>query len=198
VIEEQEFSDPLSIGRLMAGFPHLWGICGGWAIDLFLGRVTRPHKDVEIAVLRRDQLALQSCLAQRGWTMQKAADSKLIPWPEGEKIELPVHSIWCKNPQHKPDFLEVLLNEATETHFIFRRKQSVTLELERAFRQTHEGLRILAPEIVLLYEAKQTSRQEYAADFRNTLPHLDPAQRPWLKDALSKAHPGHEWLQEIL
>ena len=182
----------------MAGFPHLWGVCGGWAIDLFVGRLTRPHKDVEIAVLRRDQLTLQSYLSQRGWTMEKATGGKLLPWPEGEFVELPVHEVWCRNPGHTPDLLEVLLNEATETHFIFRREPSVILPLEDAFRESDAGFPILAPEIVLLYEAKQSSRQEYAADLRNTLPHLDPAQRAWLKDALSKAHPGHEWTQEIL
>ena len=29
-----------------------WWVAGGWALDLFLGRMTRPHHDVDVAILR--------------------------------------------------------------------------------------------------------------------------------------------------
>ena len=44
------------INPLMADFPNRY--CGFWAIDLFLDRPTRPHKDVDIAILRLDQRTL--------------------------------------------------------------------------------------------------------------------------------------------
>jgi Aminoglycoside-2''-adenylyltransferase len=31
-----------------------WWIAGGWAIDLFLGRQTREHEDLDVLILRRD------------------------------------------------------------------------------------------------------------------------------------------------
>ena len=37
----------------MDGFPAPWFVSGGWAIDLFLGRVTRDHSDIEIGIYRR-------------------------------------------------------------------------------------------------------------------------------------------------
>ncbi|MCL4541605.1 MAG: hypothetical protein M1396_04620 [Chloroflexi bacterium] len=43
------------VATLLTDFDRPWFIAGGWAIDLFLGRQTRAHKDVEIAVLRQDQ-----------------------------------------------------------------------------------------------------------------------------------------------
>jgi hypothetical protein len=42
----------------MGGFARPWWIAGGWAADLFIGTVTRPHADLEISVLTSDQAAL--------------------------------------------------------------------------------------------------------------------------------------------
>lgn len=191
------FTAPRAIGALMAGFPHRWAICGGWALDLYLGRVSRAHKDVDIAVLRRDQATVRAWLAARGWTLEKAHDGRLSPWDEGEMIELPVHGIWCRNPRHDPDFLEVLLNEADGTHFRFRRDPAITLDLDRAFLHTDTGVPVLAPEITLLYKAKHAALAENAADFRTALPHLDRGRRAWLRDSLERVHPGHEWLRAL-
>ena len=47
-----------AFARIMAGFPQPWYVAGGWAIDLFGGRVTRAHEDLEVAVCRRDLGAL--------------------------------------------------------------------------------------------------------------------------------------------
>lgn len=53
------FEQCQSITSLMAGFNKTWGIAGGWAIDLFIGKETREHKDIEIAVFRKNQLYLK-------------------------------------------------------------------------------------------------------------------------------------------
>jgi DNA-binding transcriptional LysR family regulator len=65
-----DFGAPLAVAGLMEGFGRPWCIAGGWAIDLFLGRQTRPHKDVEIAIFRDDQRRLFEHLA--GWTINKS------------------------------------------------------------------------------------------------------------------------------
>jgi hypothetical protein len=197
MIVPDAFGDPARVARLMRGYPHRWGICGGWAIDLLLNRVTRHHKDVEIAVWRRDQLVLRSHLASRGWMMEKAVKGGFEPWREGEYIELPVHGLWCRNPDHDPDFLEVLLNEADEERFLFRRDMSISLDIGRAFVWTESGLPILAPEIVLLYKAKPVGDEVNEADFRVCLPHLDASRRAWLENALQHMYPGHPWLDRL-
>src|SRR5688572_16022494 len=101
---------------MMSGFDRLWLFASGWAIDLHLGRVTRPHKDVDIAVFREDQLALQSYLD--GWHLFIAAGGRLLPWRAGEYIELPLHGIWAYGPHDEGPYgaerkpaLEFLLNE---------------------------------------------------------------------------------------
>ena len=75
----EAFGEPLMIAALLADFRSPWSICGGWAIDLFLDGVTRQHIDVDIALLRRDQLAMQSYLTARGWILEKAVDGARIP-----------------------------------------------------------------------------------------------------------------------
>lgn len=69
----QGFERILEVAGIMRGFPAPWFISGGWAIDLFLGEVTRAHSDIEIGIFRCDQGALWRQL--RGWTLEKAVDS---------------------------------------------------------------------------------------------------------------------------
>ena len=57
----------------MAGYPGRWWVAGGWALDLALGRRTRPHADLEVSVLAADQQALFEHL--RGWDLRAACHS---------------------------------------------------------------------------------------------------------------------------
>ncbi|MHA2306939.1 MAG: nucleotidyltransferase domain-containing protein [Candidatus Hodarchaeales archaeon] len=47
-----QFNLLLKISKLMKDFNKPWYIAGGWAIDLFLGLVTRSHQDIEIIIFR--------------------------------------------------------------------------------------------------------------------------------------------------
>src|SRR5205823_6787653 len=135
------------------GLDRPWFICGGWAIDLFLNRVTRAHKDVDIAIRRDDQLAFQAYLFSRNWTLQKAVTGARVHWWPGEFITLPTHAIWCKHATFQPGFFELLCNEIDDDTFRFRRDKAITQSRSRMWQLTPSGLPILAPEIVLLYKA---------------------------------------------
>lgn len=186
-----------NIIRLMQTFDRPWAICGGWALDLFLGQFTRPHEDVDVAVLRRDQLPLQKFLRRRGWTTAIAHDGQLVSWADGEFLELPLHSIWCKHAKYTPDFVEILLNEADTTHLLFWRDPRIIRELEWAFLQTAAGIPILAPEIVLLYKAAAPEEAKNTFDFQSSVAGLYPEQRQWLKAALLHLYPTHVWLTQL-
>ena len=188
-------ADIWRVGWLLRDLGREWYVCGGWALDLFLGRVTRAHKDVDIAVARRDQSEIQGYLLRRGWKLEKAVDGTLSPWAEGEELALPLHVVWCRNEAHDPAFFELLLNEIDDELFRFRRDPTVTLPRERASFVSPSGLPVLAPEVVLLY--KSNSAEEYAADFRNAAPALPQGARAWLRAALDKVSPGHPWAGEL-
>ncbi|BCJ46308.1 hypothetical protein GCM10010168_59470 [Actinoplanes ianthinogenes] len=42
---------------------------GGWAMDFYLGEVTRPHVDVDWFIWKEDANRLAGALAARGWTL---------------------------------------------------------------------------------------------------------------------------------
>jgi len=50
------------------------------------------------------------------------------------------------------------------------------------------GVRVVAPEIALLFKAK-APRFKDQRDFDRVLPHLDRAARSWLASALEQAQP---------
>jgi hypothetical protein len=54
------------------GFEH-W-LFGGWAVDFHVGRVTRTHSDIDLAVWDGDASAIQSTLRASGWEHAPAPD----------------------------------------------------------------------------------------------------------------------------
>ena len=77
---------------LLAGLGRPWFLCGGWASDAWLGRQTREHGDVDIAVLHHDQRAIFEHLA--GWALvahdPNVADNTTESW-NGRHLDLPAH-----------------------------------------------------------------------------------------------------------
>lgn len=60
----------------MERFAGPWFVCGGWAIDLFVGEVTREHEDIEIGGVRDDQEAVRSLFAD--WGLYKALPGRWV------------------------------------------------------------------------------------------------------------------------
>jgi hypothetical protein len=48
-----------------AGLEH-W-FFGGWAVDLWVGRLTRAHDDIDVLVRRADEAAVDAALTAAGW-----------------------------------------------------------------------------------------------------------------------------------
>jgi Aminoglycoside-2''-adenylyltransferase len=193
--EQTERSDlPAQVAALMRGFAPPWFIAGGWAIDLYLGRATRPHADIEIAILRRDQLALQDHL--RDWRLEKVVDGKFSPWPRGECLELPVFELQCTNEHAAPRTLEVLLNETRGDVWVFRRNANITRPLAAVYLTTHTGINFLSPEIVLLYKSKEP-RAKDEQDFAAVVARLETERRTWLRNAIAACAAGHHWLNRL-
>jgi hypothetical protein len=40
---------------------------GGWAVDLWVGRLTRPHDDIDVLVWRHDEVRVHNALTMAGW-----------------------------------------------------------------------------------------------------------------------------------
>lgn len=185
---------PLSVEQVAELFhdaPFRWWIAGGWAIDLFLQSTTRPHTDIEIAVLRQDQLALRTWL--RDWELWYVPGPGigLVRWRDAAALPPEVHELWCREESGDPWRLEVLYEEATDGRWHYRRDPRVTLALAN-FGIEVDGVPAIRPEIALLYKSKRP-RERDEADLRSAVPHLDAASRVWLAEALTLTGAAGPW-----
>ena len=184
-------SDLAQIVDTMRPFTGTWAIAGGWAIDLWLGRQTRTHADVDVAVFRDEQSLLRATFED--WQFSKAVDGKLLPLPPDELLRLPNHEIHALTPNGTK--IELLLNERRDDVWLFRRDTSIELQMVRALRRSQD-VPTLAPEIVLLYKSKNP-RATDDDDFAAALPSLDDSSRTWLRSALRRTAGPPHWLENL-
>ena len=190
--DDADFAVPRQVLSLLDGFGKPWWVAGGWAVDLFIGCLTRPHKDIEIAVFRHDQSDLQEHLA--GWSLRKVVDHRRVSWLPGERLTLPVHEIHGRGPDGQA--LEILLNEYDRGRWAFRRDVDITRPAKLIGDHSADGVLFLRPEIVLLYKSKDP-RPDDEADFDRAAPLLDSESRAWLAAALRCHVPRHRWLHDL-
>lgn len=188
------FGAPLKVWSLMLDFKADWFIAGGWAIDLYLEKETRQHEDVEIAIFREDQIALQNYL--EGWILKKAVNSTLSKWKQNEYLELPIHEIHCSKENDETQSLEVLLNETDGDRWLFRRNLKITKPVSKFYMTSKLGMKFLCPEIVLLYKSKNP-RTKDEKDFKVVVECLNIDSKAWLKNALTTCYDEHHWLQRL-
>lgn len=177
---------------VMQSYSRPWAFAGGWAVDLFARKCTRPHADFDIAVFREDQEQLRAVFA--GWHFSKAVGGRLETWEGDERLALPVHELHAIGPEPQQPRIEFLLNERSGPAWQYRRNPAITLAVDRAI--VKRGLvPLLAPEIVLLFKSK-APRPTDDQDFTTLLPLLVEDQRDWLRAALTAMSPAHPWLDD--
>jgi hypothetical protein len=187
---------PAEVAEIFSGCQARWWIAGGYAIELAAGRPIRGHVDIDVLMLRRDQLAVQQALP--GWQWQ-AADppGSLRPWLPGERLPAGVHDIWCRPGPSEPWRIQVMLDESAGPDWVSRRDPRIRRPVAGIGLRTAGGLPYLAPEIQLFYKANGR-RPKDETDFAAVRPALAPAQRRWLRAALSLAYgPEHPWLDLV-
>jgi hypothetical protein len=171
-----------------------WWIAGGWALELYLAKVTRTHKDLDVGIFRQDAKILRAALPD--WDFFEAKNGVLSPLAMGDAPRADVNSLWCKRTNASQWELEVMLDRADGDVWIFRRDGRITYPLSSAIRRNREGIAYLAPEIQLLYKARAT-RPEDQADFDHVVPHLTRDAQTWLRESLLRIDPEHVWIPKL-
>ncbi|HTP09706.1 MAG TPA: GrpB family protein [Anaerolineae bacterium] len=199
-IDTQGFAPLEAVAREFKDFDRPWYIASGWAIDLFLDRVTRVHHDVDIFIARTDQLALQQHLSQRGWNLMMPYEGQREPWPPHMFLEAPRHQV---HAYRDGDFIDCLLSDLSNGLWRYRRDPKVVRQLDRAIISSARGPQFLAPELVLLFKSKNTAangrdRPQDQRDFDAVIAHLEPERRAWLRWALVATEPTHPWLEQLM
>lgn len=186
---------PAELRGILAGLGAPWWVAGGWALDLFLGRDTRTHEDLDVALLRRDQLVLYRHLS--GWDLRYVTAEHTLELWDASYLEPPVHGIWARRSLRAsaPWTCEFLLNEERAGYWVYRRNERVKRPLEEIGDMRHD-VPFLRPEIVLLYKSTEDSPKN-ASDFDVTVPSLDADARSWLAEALTVCDGHHRWLAKL-
>jgi hypothetical protein len=177
--------------------PSWWWIAGGYAIELFVGRSFRDHGDLDVLVMRRDQLRIQA--AMDGWDLHVVdPPGELRPWEPGEWLDPPVHDIWGRRAPNGPWQIQFMLDEATNDDWHSRRSVPVTRPLRSLGYITADGWPVLSPEVQLFYKATGAEvRAKDQQDFLAAHPLLDRDARRWLGHALALTAPHHPWREAL-
>lgn len=186
---------PAGVKVLLGGADRPWLVAGGWAIDLFVGRQTRRHADIDVLVLRADQQLIQERL--HDWQIF-AADppGTLRRWRPGETLPTSVHDIWCRENAEGPWRVQFMIDDSDGSHWVSRRDPRIRMSLADTRRVSPSGIPYLAPEVQLLYKSR-SPRPKDEHDLHATIAHLGPAQRTWLHDAIALTSPTHPWLERL-
>ncbi|MEU9779713.1 amino acid transporter [Streptomyces phaeochromogenes] len=173
-----------------------WWVAGGLAIELAVGRRIRDHGDVDVLLLRRDQLAVQQALPDWEWW---AADppGSLRPWASDEALPESVHDIWCRPGPGEPWRIQIMLDESHGQEWVSRRDPRVRRPLDELGLISTGGIPYLAPEVQLFYKAKEP-RPKDETDLAAALPVLTDDQRHWLVHAITQAYGAHPWVSRLL
>ena len=187
----------------MADFGHPWFLCGGWAVDAWLGRVTREHADVDVAVFHDQQTALYQHVAA-GVPIghdDNVDDSTQEPWA-GRWLDVPAH-IHMTAPGIEWDFQ---LCEREGSDLVLRREPLHRLPLERAAGMTGWEVPALTPPVIVYYKAiaptwrnvpRDAPRAHDALDFERLVPLLDVDDRAWLVECIGAVDASHPWLEAL-
>ena len=181
---------PGEVARRLAGIAVPWCVAAGWALDLFRGRQTRKHGDIEIAIPAASFPEVRDRFP--GYVFDGVGDRRI--WEEATPDVLAaVHQTWLRDPATGNYLVDVFREPHDGDTWICRRDETIRLPYRDIIHRTADGIPYLAPELVLLFKAKH-ARPKDQADFEGTVPHMTPAQRETLAGLLALVHPGHTWL----
>jgi hypothetical protein len=182
----------LEVARAFANFQAPWWIAGGQAIELASGHAIRDHGDIDVMVLRPDQLDMQQALS--GWELF-AADppGTLQRWQPGEILPAHVHDVWCRPDSRSPWRIQVMLEEVSDGQWVFRRNPAIRRNIATLGAVGPSGIAYVVPEVQLLYKAKEI-RPKDEIDFSAVFPTLTSVQREWLASAIHASYGDrHPW-----
>jgi Aminoglycoside-2''-adenylyltransferase len=181
---------PREVADRLAGVGTPWYVAGGWALDLFRGRQTREHGDIEIAVPAAGFAEIRDRFP--GHVFDAVGSGRIWADPTPDVLAA-VHQTWLRDPATGDYLVDVFREPHDGDTWICRRDETIRLPYGEVILRTRDGIPYLAPQLVLLFKAKAT-RSKDQADFDATAPHLTAAQRDTLAELLARVHPGHRWL----
>jgi hypothetical protein len=210
---------PEAVARLadvMGSYPRPWALCGGWALDAWLGRVSRDHGDVDLSVFDADHGDLFDHLA--GWQLiahTSAADDASTGLWDGRRLPVPSH-IHARSPADaglapipedgvcepaKGWWLDIQIDAGDDAECVLSDTPRVALPVRDAIRLSPWGVPATSPEVLLFFKAgcrnRAYPRRRDWRDFVMFLPRLSDEQAAWLRGAIARVDPGNPWIEPL-
>ena len=183
---------PAEAARHLGTLKAPWYVAAGWALDLFLGRQTREHDDLEIGVPSHRFDEVRKALVD--FELVVVGDGQA--WPMTDAALRAHHQTWVRDGRSSPWRVDVFREPWEGNTWIYRRDPRIRLPASRLISRTRDGIPYVQPEVVLLFKAK-AARPRDETDFTTVMAHLDSRRRRWLRDSLGLVHPGHRWLERL-
>ena len=202
------------------GFDYTF--CGGFAIELFLDKTVRNHRDIDISAFWNERDKIILFMQSHGWSVYELCgggkahhitdvanqikakrnifcmtnDCKIVSFTTTDDPDMFIVNFDHKG-QDKLTFIEFLFNNTDNDRFLYARNHDVSLPLSQAILTRH-GIKYLAPEMVLLYKSTDTEHEGYQIDYDLATRAMSIERMNWLKNALETMNPdGHIWLSDI-
>jgi hypothetical protein len=174
------------------GFDRPWWLVGGWAVEAFTA-APREHEDIDVSILACDAPALRAFVGDR-WHLWSNVSGMLRPltdrWPD---LPEPDAQIWVRRDALSPWAMDMPVTPDVDGLWQNKRMLDHVAPLDDVTWVTAAGVRVLNPEIVLLFKAR-IDRTKDRRDLARTLPLLTEEQRTWLRDGVRRLWPEHPWL----
>jgi aminoglycoside-2''-adenylyltransferase len=137
---------PRDVHQLLSDVSARWWVAGGWALDV---RGTRPHGDIDVAVLRSEHQALRDDL--RDWDLRVAHKGVLRPW-RGGPVGPPENTVWARPTSTDPWHIDFKIELVDGDEWIYRRDPKIRIPLNRIERVV-DGVPFLTPDVARLYKS---------------------------------------------
>ena len=185
-----------AVRALFHDYPCAYWVAGGWALDLFAGRVRRPHGDVDVVVLARDLDQVASTFTRPRPLVQHPETGVRRPWAPGEQLIPGPNALVFPDDLH-PCPIQILFAASDADEWVYHRgRGTIRKPLAEITLTSPDGLPYLAPEIVLLFKSRG-GRPKDDEDFADVAGLLDPERRRWLLDGIAPRYPDHPWLPTL-
>ncbi|MEU8166097.1 hypothetical protein AB0B97_06215 [Micromonospora sp. NPDC049004] len=177
---------------LLGRCPARWWLSGGWAIDHWLGAVSRQHGDIDVSTLRPGLPALLGSMPAQLRPIA-AMSGRLLPLTE--HLDDPeLRNIWIHDENRDRFVLQVNVEDGDESVRRYRRDPRISLGWSSAVA-TVRGVPTGTLATQLLWKARDPRPQdEHDLSIADRL--LLPEQRRWLRMAIRTAHPHSPWAND--
>lgn len=187
---------PAELAERLRGIGLPWWVCGGWSLDLWHGRQTREHDDLEFAICRADLPAFGARFAGHELYYVGLGPGRAVPLAPGRIPPADYTQVWVRDPAAGLFRTDIFLDPGDHDTWVCKHDHGIRRPIADAVGVDAAGIPYLRPELTLLMKAKHT-RAKDNADLSAALPALPPPARTWLAGELERMYPGHPWSGQV-